>query len=329
MQDVDSSRSGGLRLQIKRSYQSEQLRQPDTTPSIDIIDLTHTPTDTSPPEELQGFTIDDLDTARNQLATTDNMAANSTAFPVSIPTPTEPSASVAPSSTPPMTIPSSRSIRFRSRVRITSGVHHKNPLRPPPSPNPLTNSESSLHLNGRLDASEGEVAASSCSSSPSSSISAPIRFREDESTVSKWGPLGQRVRLFVSQQKSKQIQPDSKVSRNREARRRPHLIHGSEVNDTSDPSHSEDSSSRMHERTPLLDSRGGQRQPHKRPSFADDDDSDIHDDLESYTEYQSRLDHEIDMVFGKWPGRLLNHHWWWWNIQPIVCCSYSDEWEDF
>lgn len=51
-----------------------------------------------------------------------------------------------------------------------------------------------------------------------------------------------------------------------------------------------------------------------------------------------RLSRDVDEVFGKFPGRLLNHHvssspllahdgtdrhgyqWWYWQLEPIICC---------
>jgi len=319
-QDADSSRAENLKLQIKPPYKSKESGQ--AAPGIDIIDLTHTPTDTSPPEELQGFTIGELDTS-NKGAADINLASNSTLFPLSIPTSNDPSSDSAATPTSPV---SPRSIRFRSRVRITSGVHHKNPHRPVSSTKTDANVDSaSSHPSGLVDASEADVTGSSLSSSPSSSISAPIRFREDESTASRWGPLGQRVRLFVSQQKT---QPSPRYSfRGQEARS---LVHGTDVN--AGPSSSltavDSGSSRTHERTPLFGpQRQRQRQRQYKPNPVVDEDESL-DDLETYNAHRARSNNEIDVVFGKWPGRLLNRHWWWWQMKPIVCCNYADDDEE-
>lgn len=68
-------------------------------------------------------------------------------------------------------------VRFRSRVRITSGLHHK------------SNS-------GQDYASL--TPSSSISGSPSSSISAPLRTQaEDEASKPGWGTLGQRVSILA------------------------------------------------------------------------------------------------------------------------------------
>ncbi|KAJ3724062.1 hypothetical protein C8R42DRAFT_664474 [Lentinula raphanica] len=293
----------------------------EITPELNVIDLTGSPTDSYLQEELQGITIQDLDdddehevSAIQQANSKSNIPSpKPSSIPVEFHIPTE-----TPSpTTVPISVPPKRSIRFRSRVRITSGVHRK---RRSQKPNIPVSDLDSLHPNPLLAHSEVDTTVSSCSSSPSSSISAPIRFREDEATVSpRWGPLGQRVQLFVSKQreKSKQIQAD-REAHEREIRRRYLLVYGTDV----------DPEVHGHERTPLLDPRSGGRLP-KTPtvtSFDDDDGSDM-GEVETESEYQARLDREIDILFGKWPGRLLNCHWWWWHLRPVICCSYAEDWE--
>ncbi|KIY63248.1 hypothetical protein CYLTODRAFT_426272 [Cylindrobasidium torrendii FP15055 ss-10] len=93
--------------------------------------------------------------------------------------------------------PMPRSVRFRSRVRITSGIprvnkHHHH-------------SYSAHHLDINNDDEIFERAASSRSSSPSSSISAPLRTRDDE-LASPWGPFGQRVRIFAGGRRRQQAE---------------------------------------------------------------------------------------------------------------------------
>ncbi|KAJ3995906.1 hypothetical protein F5050DRAFT_1808249 [Lentinula boryana] len=319
---LDSTNAENSKLRRQRSSHSDEghSNRPisiEITPGLNLVDLSRTPTDSFLQDEPQGLTIQDLDTEDNEeevpaihQANFDIPSPNSSSFPVQISVPVEP-----PLSTAPMAIPTKRSIRFRSRVRITSGVHRKHhsqdrtvPLRP----------------NGLLSPSEGDTAVSSCSTSPSSSISAPIRFREDEATVSpKWGPLGQRVRLFVSQQREKAKQAQAnRETHERETRRRYLLVYGTDASTARDfvglPEHE-------HEREPLLGSP--RTRSRKTPtSFGDDDDLDLYE-VEAERDYQARLNHEIDVIFGKWPGRLLNRHWWWWQIKPIVCCSYVEDWE--
>ncbi|KAF8912881.1 hypothetical protein CPB84DRAFT_1759766 [Gymnopilus junonius] len=36
----------------------------------------------------------------------------------------------------------------------------------------------------------------------------------------------------------------------------------------------------------------------------------------------------IELKFGPWPSRLINHNWWWWQLEPIVCCHCLDESDD-
>ncbi|KAJ6519248.1 hypothetical protein C8R45DRAFT_15952 [Mycena sanguinolenta] len=150
-------------------------------------------------------------------------------------------------------------VHFRSRVRITSGLHH----------------------------------ASSLSSSPSSSISAPLRapLTEADSTPG-WGTLGQRVGLFAV---SNRLAAEARSAKHR-ARRRAGLglVPG--------------------EHSALL----GDRLPPRRYDGNSEEECDD----------ESLLSRQIDLVFGKWPGRLLNHHWWWWNLQPILCCGCLDEPDD-
>jgi len=47
--------------------------------------------------------------------------------------------------------------------------------------------------------------------------------------------------------------------------------------------------------------------------------------LDGQDNYPQELSREIDMYFGPWPQRLLNHHWWWWQLEPVVCCHCLDE----
>ncbi|KAF8876804.1 hypothetical protein CPB85DRAFT_1344266 [Mucidula mucida] len=162
--------------------------------------------------------------------------------------------------TPPIIIKHPhRSVRFRSRVRITSGVRRH-----------IHRSRSDLSI-----ARESDL-----SSSPSSSISAPLRTRDDEAS-SPWGPLGQRVRIMSSRRS-----------------RRPSTFR-----------------QQVNERTPLVYNHSVP----KTPSYGDDDDDDFYASPLA-EDADARLNREIDVAFGPWPGRLLNRHWWWWHMEPILCC---------
>ncbi|KAF8060951.1 hypothetical protein FPV67DRAFT_315040 [Lyophyllum atratum] len=174
----------------------------------------------------------------------------------------------------------SNHVHFRPRVRITSGIsrhRHKHSTRTPDRSfdAPLTPN-------------------SSRSSSPSSSISAPLRTRtDDESDKPGWGPLGQRVALLSRERR--------RTSREQRQKKR----------------HDEYFAACEH--TPLLRPRIQspilQTVGHYEGYFWDSD-------QESET---AQVSSEIDRVFGTMPRRLLNYHWWWWQLEPIVCCSCLDE----
>jgi hypothetical protein len=141
-------------------------------------------------------------------------------------------------------------VRFRSRVRITSGIHaHRE-------------SKSQGPFDDELDV------GSSLSSSPSSSISAPLRLRRDSDDNAAWAPLGRRVGLLSSERQRKKQRslgmPDEQGVR-------------------------------VNERTPLV---GSPLTPNSR----------IEDPYDSDEEEESLYAQEIDKTFGPLPGRLLNHH---------------------
>jgi len=193
--------------------------------------------------------------------------------------------------TPTTSTPSSPRVHFRSRVRITSGLHR--------------------HRRRWYDVASGAPAPpSSCSSSrsgsPSSSISAPLRTHpdSDSSYNTGWGPLGQRVSYFVSRQRTAQDK-EAMARRWRPASRG-----------------LEPSSGRVHpnEHTPLA------RSP-MRSSYVEGEglqDSDVFDSEEDDVD-DARLSREIDLLFGQWPGRLLNHRWWWWQLEPLLYCHCMDD----
>ncbi|KAK1224710.1 hypothetical protein PQX77_012383 [Marasmius sp. AFHP31] len=197
------------------------------------------------------------------------------------------------------------SIRFLPRVRITSGLnssrrHRSSTTESVSAVTPNLVSVPPMNLVGQ---SSPTSLASTRSSSMSSSISAPLRFREQESLPSKWGPLGRRVNLFASAGKrSRRSLNDVKSVWDG------YGYFGS--TGAGDPNHIQNGDE--DENSPLLRRR-------------EDDAADIN--------------REIDAVFGKWPRRLLNRHvsvwyspvnvrlirktngqWWWWQIEPIVCC---------
>ncbi|KAJ7924434.1 hypothetical protein B0H13DRAFT_1978415 [Mycena leptocephala] len=162
-------------------------------------------------------------------------------------------------------------VRFRSRVRITSGLHRHH---------------------------RRVSATSSLSSSRSSSISAPLRspLTEDNCTPG-WGTLGQRVNLFAISNRQAAAAAQARNAKHR-ARRRQGIADLATT-----------------ERTALL----GAPPPLGYNGHLDSDGE------EEYYDDESLLSRQIDLVFGKWPGRLLNHHWWWWQLEPIICCGFLEE----
>ncbi|KIM84746.1 hypothetical protein PILCRDRAFT_818354 [Piloderma croceum F 1598] len=152
-------------------------------------------------------------------------------------------------------------VRFRSRVRITSGFSHH-----------------------RRKSDVG----SSRSGSASSSISAPLRSYSDGST-NTWGTLGQRVGLLALQRK---IMGSPEAQQRQKGQVAP--------------------SGYVDERTPL-------RNSFNHSSYVEGvQDGNIFDEDSD----DERLSRDVDEVFGKFPGRLLNHHWWYWQLEPIICCHY-------
>ncbi|TDL28948.1 hypothetical protein BD410DRAFT_253852 [Rickenella mellea] len=91
------------------------------------------------------------------------------------------------------------------------------------------------------------------------------------------------------------------------------------------------------ERTPLTAS--GRRRAYMNSSFTDvdhddhviDEDSDREEHHDDSDDVQSaRREAHEDTLYGKWPWRLTNRHWWWWKIEPIACycCAESSEDEE-
>ena len=195
-------------------------------------------------------------------------------------------------------------VRFRSRVRIASGLNrHRHSLQEVDYISPDYSPELSI------------------SSSPSSSISVPLRTPTDEQVGKPgWGTLGQRVSMFARGQMER--------SRHREQKERLGLGVSSFRNGVERgrrealaiPYYAQ-----ISEETPLLLSSAA-------------------NDLTREDE-ASQLAREIDMVFGPWPDRLANHHvsftsvltltlltrflqWWWWQVESIICCRCVSDFDD-
>lgn len=168
------------------------------------------------------------------------------------------------------TLGSSR-VTFRPRVRITSGL---NRLR-----------QSALY--NSTDGCHALSVSSSRSCSPSSSISAPLRFHSEE-PVSKpgWGTLGQRVSLLARRSEHKRRYRERIKQHERMLKTfqgDPFLDHLSTGRD---------------ERSPLLGRRRDSTSsgPHVCQCGVIGCDYDV----------ERRISKEIDLMFGSWPRRLWN-----------------------
>ncbi|KAG5220838.1 hypothetical protein IMY05_C4505000200 [Salix suchowensis] len=196
---------------------------------------------------------------------------------------------------PTVSVPTARPggrVRFRSRVRIGSGLSRQR--------------TDSLRYSGEYDG-QLFVGAASLSSSPSSSISAPLRSepRNDDERRPEWGPLGQRVRLFACRSKARSAMTPAQEIEKRDRRRR--KLGLPPLDPSSYPRDSRFAS--PNENTPLLSS------PHQRRSIASwyaehegvqpGDAHDSDDEREAESE-ASRFSREVDRTFGPLPGRLLS-----------------------
>ncbi|RDX51514.1 hypothetical protein OH76DRAFT_1454793 [Lentinus brumalis] len=172
-------------------------------------------------------------------------------------------------------------VRFRSRVRITSGVHR--------------------HRHS-MSATGGSTPGSSTSDSPSSSISAPLRYQADENGA--WGPIGRRLSAYASAggwQRRMHAGQDQGA-----------IVNGAQGAGTR--------GARGHsERTPLLGPPAGR---HVYSGSEDDDPGSMGED--ERTIRAAALRREEEAVFGRWPWRIFNRHWWWWHVEPVLCCC-ADE----
>ncbi|KAJ8703217.1 hypothetical protein PTI98_001859 [Pleurotus ostreatus] len=216
---------------------------------------------------------------------------------------------VAPAVSVPTARPGGR-VRFRSRVRIGSGLSRQR--------------TDSFRYSGEYVGTDSQlfVGAASLSSSPSSSISAPLRSEptNDDERRPEWGPLGQRVRLFACRSKARSAMTPAQEMEKRDRRRR--KLGLPPLDPSSYPGDSRFAS--PNENTPLLGS------PYQRRSMASwyaehegvqpGDTYDSDDEREAESE-ASRLSREVDRTFGPLPGRLLSRRWWWWQIEPFVTCN--------
>ncbi|KAI0735867.1 hypothetical protein C8Q76DRAFT_766117 [Earliella scabrosa] len=188
-------------------------------------------------------------------------------------------------SQPPRPVPR---VRFRSRVRITSGVHRHR------------HSHSVASVVGG-----GSTPASSTEDSPSSSISAPLRYQADDNTA--WGPIGKRLNGYSWQRRGQpgQGQGQGQVQ-----------VSGARTAGLGQGGRGARGGRRYNERTPLL-----------RPAPYSESEDEASEDMadEERAARAAALRKEEEAVFGKWPWRIFNRHWWWWHVEPVLCCCCSDE----
>jgi len=176
--------------------------------------------------------------------------------------PPPPSISLDDDQTP--TVPVRHSIpkvHFRSRVRITSGLHSSSRSR----------NRNGTGRNSTVDDGIG-TANTSASGSPSSSISAPLRYQADENNV--LGPLGKRINSLAL----------TRNKRNEQLRR---ASVGSSVSERTP-------FLRASEHGPVPDYTHQRRERGRIASESDDEGS------------ARGLKREEDIIFGRWPWRVFN-----------------------
>ncbi|PFH54682.1 hypothetical protein AMATHDRAFT_225 [Amanita thiersii Skay4041] len=167
-------------------------------------------------------------------------------------------------------------VRFRSRVRIASGFSRRH-------------RESSSNSENSEDGSTPFSSGASMSSSPASSIYAPLRSPSDaQNDESRWAPLGQRVHLLSLHRKGRRKFRGRKRKINPSAPQFTGSVMRNGINVI------------VNERTPLT--------KYSLPSTIAREV--LLDNYGTYTnqDEEARLSREIDYMFGTWPGRLLNRY---------------------
>lgn len=168
---------------------------------------------------------------------------------------------------------SSSRVTFRSRVRITSGLrqHRFGISKPIATSNGIPNYSP----------------ASSRSCSPSSSISAPLRFHSEEAGVKPgWGTLGQRVSLLAQRNAQKKLERKKAKALQRSL---------------AEPCFA---GLQRSESTPLLGAAGGFYGA-------------------TYTCECPKCQAEQEQE--EWPSRLFDPRWWWTSIRNAMTCKCLDD----
>lgn len=173
-------------------------------------------------------------------------------------------------------------VHFRSRVRITSGLHSNNRFK---------NRDGASR-----DSTTGiETANTSASGSPSSSISAPLRYQGDENNV--LGPLGKRINYLAQTRNKRNGRVRKAVDVGSSASERTPFLRASEYG-------------------PVPDYTRRRRERGRIGCESEDEDS------------ASGLKCEEDIIFGQWPWRIFNSHWLAYQCEPILCCCSDNRFED-
>ncbi|KAJ7102531.1 hypothetical protein B0H15DRAFT_336945 [Mycena belliarum] len=222
----------------------------------------------------------------------------------------DPGLDTTPDPSDPAATPRLSRVRFRSRVRITSGLHHHR-----------------AHDPAQRRPSGASLSSASRSSSPSSSISAPLRSPPSADNVSPaWGTLGTRVGLFaLSGRQAAALAAQARAAKARaRARRRGEDADGDADGDAG-PGPGVRPGAGCSERTALL-GRGGGAPPGFRDARAvlaggDPEEEDGYFSSDDERDAEAGLARQIDLVFGPWPARLLNRQWWAWQLQPVFACG--------
>lgn len=194
-------------------------------------------------------------------------------------------------------------VRFRSRVRIASGLNrHRHSL------------EGVDYLSYSPE--------SSISGSPSSSISVPLRTPIDEQVGKPgWGTLGQRVSMFAKGQMERRSRREQKerlglgASSFRKRGERGALII---------PYYAQ-----ITEETPLLlsSARNGSCPDLTR----DDEASQLAREIDMvFGPWPGRLaNHHVSFIPVLTPTPLTRFlQWWWWQVESIICCRCVSDFDD-
>ena len=179
-------------------------------------------------------------------------------------------------------------VRFRSRVRITSGLHRHR------------------HAHSHSHSVGGSTPGSTTSESPSSSISAPLRYQADDDAA--WGPIGKRLSAYASSgawprrmhghgQGHGQAQVRTPIGGEQTYRQ------GGGAQGYGTMTRSGMRTARAQgERTPLL-------RPHLRHTYSESEDEDGPAMREEERALRAAaLRREEEAVFGRWPWRIFNRH---------------------